>query len=271
MAVSIISIQSQVVFGHVGNSAAVLPMQLAGLDVAPVPTTLLSNHPRYPTTRGKVLDAQLVADLLLGVEERGLVEAARFIVTGYLGSAEIGAVVHDFVARAKAKNPALTYICDPVMGDTDKGVFVRPGVVEVIRDGLVPMADVLTPNDFEFDLLAGRACRLVTDFAWHDPETRIVVTGCVLADTPAGHLENIAFTRSSLSRIATARVDSKSVGTGDLFTGVLTARLANGAGFDDAVRAATDTVTRVLRRASEAGEPHILLGSAIGELLARRG
>src|SRR5215475_16060640 len=115
---SVISIQSQVVFGHVGNSAAVFPMQMHGIDVVAVPTTLLSNRPGYPTIRGRVLDAQLVADLLLGIEERGALDTSAMILSGYLGSPEIAAVVADFVQRAKsrtkARNPALTYCCDPV-------------------------------------------------------------------------------------------------------------------------------------------------------------
>src|SRR6266478_6054984 len=106
---TVISIQSQVAFGHVGNSAAVFPMQMHGIDVVAVPTTLLSNRPGYPTLRGRVLETQLVADLLVGIEERGAVEDARMILSGYLGSGEIGAVVADFVARAKLRNPTLHY------------------------------------------------------------------------------------------------------------------------------------------------------------------
>ena len=102
----VISIQSQVVTGHVGNSAAVYPMQAEGVTVAAVPTTLLSNHPRYPTTRGRVLDADLVADLLLGVEERGLIEQAAVLITGYLGSPAI-ASCRFCGAGARAKRDGL--------------------------------------------------------------------------------------------------------------------------------------------------------------------
>src|SRR5215813_12447972 len=98
---SIISIQSQVAYGHVGNSAAVFPMQMHGIDVIAVPTTLLSNRPGYPTIRGQVLDARLVADLLIGIEERGVLDDATMILSGYLGSTEIADVVADFVERAR--------------------------------------------------------------------------------------------------------------------------------------------------------------------------
>ena len=152
---SVISIQSQVAYGHVGNSAAVFPMQMHGIDVIAVPTTLLSNRPGYPTIRGRVLEAQLVADLLQGIEERGAVDAAQMILSGYLGSAEIAAVVADFVARAKARNPALLYSCDPVLGDRDRGLFVRAYIPPLVRDRLCPLADIITPNHFEFEWLCG--------------------------------------------------------------------------------------------------------------------
>ena len=102
---TVISIQSQVAYGHVGNSAAVFPMQMHGIDVIAVPTTLLSNRPGYPTIRGRVLDAQLVAELLLGVEERGALDGCRMILSGYLGSAEIAAVVADFVRAPRPATP----------------------------------------------------------------------------------------------------------------------------------------------------------------------
>jgi len=100
---TVISIQSQVVHGHVGNNAAVFPLQARGIEVAAVPTTLLSNHPHYPSMRGGVLDAEFVRGLLIGVEERGLIDACPVLISGYLGSAEIAAVVIDFVRRAKAR------------------------------------------------------------------------------------------------------------------------------------------------------------------------
>src|SRR5437588_9962312 len=140
---NVISIQSQVAYGHVGHSAAVFPLQMHGIDVIAVPTTLLSNRPGYPTIRGRVLEAQLVADLLLGVEERGAIDAADMILSGYLGSPEIAAVVADFVARAKARNPKLVYACDPVLGDRDRGMFVKAEIPPLVRDHLLPLADII--------------------------------------------------------------------------------------------------------------------------------
>ncbi|VFU07722.1 pyridoxal kinase [Methylocella tundrae] len=250
----VIAIQSQVVHGHVGNSAAVFPMQTLGLTVAAVPTTLLSNHPLYPTMRGRVLDAALVDDLLRGVEERGLVEASKAMLTGYLGSARVGAVVAEFVGRAKARNPDLLYVCDPVIGDDGPGVFVAEEIIEIIRDRLAPAASIITPNQFELELLTQAPARSIMDlhvaaagFSQRGP-MRLVVTGCTLIDTPAGHIETIVYDHGALHRIATQRLPIKPNGAGDLFAGLFVAHLANGADLLRAAEAATAGVFKVLQR-----------------------
>ena len=207
---NVISIQSQVAYGHVGNSAAVFPMQMHGIDVVAVPTTLLSNRPGYPTIRGRVLDAQLVADLLLGIEERGAVDTAQMILSGYLGSPENAAVVADFVARAKAKNPALRYCCDPVLGDRDRGLFVHADIPPLVRDRLCPLADIITPNHFEFEWLCGAKAATIDQvieaaraLMARGPST-VVVTSAELADTPEGEIETLAVERAKEASLARA-------------------------------------------------------------------
>src|SRR5699024_6434831 len=132
---------------------AVLPMQVMGVDVVPVPTVLLSNNPHYPTLHGDALEAKLVSDLLQGVVEREVPQRAQAIVSGYLGRAEIASVIAGFVERAKAANPSLRYVCDPVMGDSDLGFFVPEPVRAACRDRLLPLADMITPNQFELEFL----------------------------------------------------------------------------------------------------------------------
>ena len=211
-AMTVISIQSQVAFGHVGNSAAVFPLQMHGIEVIAVPTTLLSNRPGYPTVRGKVLDAQLVADLLLGVEERGALDTCRMILSGYLGSPGIAAVVADFVARAKARHPKLLYCCDPVLGDRDRGLFVHAGIPPLVRDLLCPLADIITPNHFEFEYLCGANVTAIDQAIaqarlLRGPST-VVVTSAELLGKPAGEIETLAVERvKSLARAHAATAD----------------------------------------------------------------
>lgn len=238
MAPTIISIQSQVVHGHVGNSAAAFPMRALGVDVAEVPTTLLSNHPHYPTTRGRVLEPSLVADLLRGVEERGLAERASILLSGYLGSAAIADEVAEFVVRAKRANPRLIYLCDPVMGDSDIGFFVPGELKLAFAERRVPLADIVTPNAFELAALAGMPVSKPADAA--DAAARIapatvIVTGLAVD----GNAVCTALAEGgSLWTVTTPRIDARPAGTGDLFTGLLAARFAKGVAALPAMEAA---------------------------------
>ncbi|HET6537435.1 MAG TPA: pyridoxal kinase [Sphingopyxis sp.] len=272
MTTSVISIQSQVVHGHVGNSAAVLPMQVHGLNVAAVPTTLLSNHPGFETMRGRVLESELVEDLLRGVEERGLIETSRYIVSGYIGSRANGDVIAAFVQRARQINPEITYICDPVMGDINLGVFVADQVVECMCSQLVPLADLLTPNQFEIGLithsqpanwtqLEAAAAKIQTQRG-----ARLVVTGCTLDDTPKDSLENIVFEGKSRTRLTSPRLPIVPVGTGDLYTGLMTAKLTRGCSLVEAAHSAAATVLEILAR-TVAGDAHEMQLASIIDLL----
>lgn len=258
----VISIQSQVVHGHVGNSAAAYAMQAEGVNVAAVPTTLLSNHPRYPTLRGRVLETELVADLLRGVEERDLIDEAAVLVTGYLGSPGNAAVIADFVERAMIRNSKLVYLCDPVIGD-DGRVYVAEGILDVVRHRLLPAANLTTPNQFELELLSGLAVADAQDLraacAALAGRIDVVATGCTLTDTPAGQVETILCANDQLSRFATPRLPIRPYGTGDLLTGLIAAHLAKGKAVEAAVRLAVETIFAVLVRTQDAGTSEMRL------------
>src|SRR6202044_40550 len=159
---TILSIQSSVAYGHVGNSAAVFPLQRIGVEVWPVNTVHFSNHTGYGTWRGIVLPADAVADVIQGIQERGVLHQCDGVLSGYMGDASLGEVVLDAVQRVKSANPDAVYCCDPVMGDIGRGFFVRPGIPEFMRDRAVPAAAIITPNQFELEYLADR---IVTDLA----------------------------------------------------------------------------------------------------------
>ena len=162
----VVSIQSQVAFGHVGNSAAALPMRACGVEVVEVPTTLLSNHPRYPTMPAACSSPELVADLLAGLVERGVHARAAVILSGFLGRDGTAAAVADFVAsRAVGEPGRRLYACDPVMGDADIGFFAGEALRAAFASTLVPLPDLILPNAFELAALAAgpgggaRGCR----------------------------------------------------------------------------------------------------------------
>jgi pyridoxine kinase len=269
---SVISIQSQVAFGHVGNSAAVFPLQMHGIDVIAVPTTLLSNRPGYATIRGRVLDAELVANLLLGIEERGAVGEASMILSGYLGSAEIAAVVADFVERARIRNPALRYACDPVLGDRDRGLFVQADIPPLVRDRLCPLADIITPNHFEFEWLAGARAATTDEviaqanvLLGSGPST-IVVTSAALADTPDGAIDTVAVERTRAFRVRTPKLPISPNGTGDLFAALYVAARVRNNDTPDALAHATSAVFAVLECTAARGTEEMRIVES-GELL----
>lgn len=269
----VITIQSQVAFGHVGNSAAVPALQALGVTVAAVPTTLLSNHPRYPTMRGRMTDPDLLADLLRGVEERGLVEKGDVLLTGYLGTPANAETVAAFVARAKAKNPALAYVCDPVIGDDDSGVFVKEPLPELFRSTLVPRADIATPNQFELELLSGHPARTLADLSAAVAilrlrgTKRVVVTGCALAETPPGMVETIAVDGDAVLRFPTPRLPIRPSGTGDLFTGLMVAHLVRGQPFAAAVEAAVAGIFLVLKRTEADASYELRLAPSLADIV----
>ncbi|MBN7785193.1 pyridoxal kinase [Ponticoccus gilvus] len=261
----VISIQSQVVLGHVGNSAALFPMQAAGLEVAAIPTVVFSNTPDYPTLRGRALPPDFFSDLLQGARERGLPERADYILTGYIGSLDVAQMVADFVAEAKAANPCLRYICDPVMGDTGPGLYVPEAIAGVMRDRLLPMADLATPNPFELAWLTGQQIRTLTDLqaareALHiAPEAHLVATGCVLDDTGPDQIETVLLGPEGLSRHPTERLPIALPGTGDLFAGLVVASIGRGLALPRAIETAQSLTARALCHAKALGAGEVVL------------
>lgn len=261
----VISIQSQVVFGHVGNSAALFPMQAAGLEVAAIPTVIFSNTPDYPTLRGRALPPEFFSDLLQGARERGLPERADFILTGYIGSLDVALMAADFVAEAKAMNPGLTYLCDPVMGDAGPGLYVPEAVADVMRERLLPMADIATPNPFELNWLTGHEVATLADLKTARqtlriaPDARLIATGCALEDTPGGYIESVILGTEGLSRHPTEHLPIALPGTGDLFAALIIVGLARGMALPQTVEIAQSLTSRALNRAKTLGAGEVVL------------
>ncbi len=153
---SILSIQSHVAYGHVGNAAAVFTLQRMGLEAWPVMTVQLSNHTGYAGWRGRSFEAEHIAELVRGLEEVGALADCRAVLSGYLRSAAVGEEVLGAVDRAQRCNPDAFYVCDPVMGDHGRGLYVPEEVAAFFRDRAVPRARIVTPNLFELAQLTGR-------------------------------------------------------------------------------------------------------------------
>ena len=152
---NILSIQSHVTYGHVGNAAAGFVLERLGLSTWRVNTVQLSNHKGYPSWRGQTFDAGEIAEVIEGMEQLGILATCDGVLSGYLGDPEMAGVVLDAVARVRRHNPAAVYLCDPVMGDLGIGLYVADEVPSAMAERAVPLADIVTPNQFELELLTG--------------------------------------------------------------------------------------------------------------------
>lgn len=159
----LLAIQSHVVFGHAGNSAAVFPMQRVGVNVWPLNTVQFSNHTQYGQWTGEVLAPEQIPALVDGIATIGELGNCDAVLSGYLGSAAQGRAILTGVARIKAVNPNALYLCDPVMGHPEKGCIVPAEVSDFLLDEAVAVADVLCPNQLELDSFCGRRAGSLED------------------------------------------------------------------------------------------------------------
>lgn len=229
--VSILSIQSSVAYGHVGNSAAVFPLQRLGVEVWPVHTVHFSNHTGYGEWRGPLLPADDVRAVIRGVEERGAFPGVDAVLSGYQGGEDIGDVILDAVARVKAANPAAIYACDPVMGNARSGCFVHPAIPVLLRERVVPAADLITPNQFELGFLTGTEPHTVEETLASVELVRamgpsvVLVTSVERPDAPADTIEMMAVTDDGAWIVQTPRLPLKANGSGDVTAALFTAHL----------------------------------------------
>lgn len=265
----IISVQSQVAFGHVGNSAAAYPMRSCGVEVIEVPTTILSNNPHYATMRGQLLEGDLVGDLLTGLEERGLITRTPLILSGFLGRAETARALAGFIARAKAKNPQIIYVCDPVMGDADLGYFADEALRAAFAEELVPQADIIVPNAFELATLSGMTISQAEDV----PQARaalhcsaVIATSVSVPDRP-GKLATVTATETGCTVIETTHLPVRPAGTGDLLSGLTAARLALGLKLEMAVAKGVAGVTAALSHTSSEAWAEMPIAAAIDQII----
>jgi pyridoxine kinase len=225
----VLSIQSAVAHGHVGNSAAVFPLQRIGVEVVPVHTVNFSNHTGYGAWRGPLIPPPDVAEVLLGVQERGVFPQIDAVLSGYQGGVGIADVIIDAVRRVKAANPAAVYACDPVMGNAKSGCFVAPEIPVLLRDRVVPVADIITPNQFELGFLTGTEPASIestlesADLARAMGPSTVLVTSVERPDREEGTIEMLAVDAAGAWIVSTPHLPFKANGSGDVTAALFTA------------------------------------------------
>ncbi len=290
---NILSIQSHVAYGHVGNSAAVFALQRLGFEVWPLHTLQFSNHAGYEGFTGQVFTAQHRRAVVDGLAARGLLGTCDAVLSGYLGAAEAGAAVLDAVARVKAANPGALYACDPVMGDRDGGgsgarggLYVDAALPDFFREHALPLADIVTPNVFELETFtdsrvvtlddAVAAARGLTErgipgpgLAGHGPGV-VLVTGLRHDTTRAGEIELLAVTAQDAWRLITPLLpcDPQPNGAGDLLAALFLGHYLHARDAGQALEAAAAANFAVLEATQIAGARELRLIAAQDDLVA---
>jgi pyridoxine kinase len=228
---TILSIQSSVAYGHVGNSAVTFPLMRMGVDVWPVITVHFSNHTGYESWRGPLLSAADLRDVVQGIDERGLLGEVDAVLSGYQGGTDIGAMILDAVALVKLRNPGAIYCCDPVLGDADVGSYVLPGIAEFMREQVVPAAQIITPNQFELTALTDRQVSTMADVLDAADVARalgpevVLITSVVRRDTPPARIEMVAVDSDGAWLVSTPRLPRTFTGSGDVTAATFLAAL----------------------------------------------
>lgn len=272
----ILSIQSWVASGHVGNAAAIFPLQRLGADVLAVHTVQFSNHPGHGTFTGKPLPAADVLALVQGLAAHGALAGCDAVLTGYLGDAALGGAVLDAVARTRAENPAALWCCDPVMGDNGR-LYVRDGIPEFFAAQALSRADILTPNLFELGLLSGGPCVTLAEIRQAALALRrrlrpqgpriVLITSLRSEATPAGSLDMLLCCQDGMFQLRTALLPASFSGAGDTLAALFLFHLLTGAGPVAAAERAGSSMAGLLRRTWQSGGAELLTVAAQDEFV----
>lgn len=270
---NILSIQSHVAYGHVGNASATFVMQRLGHEVWPIHTVQFSNHTGYGSWKGQVFDSSLIDDCVEGIYERGVLGSCDGVLSGYVGAPAIGDSILKAVKRVRDANSSATYACDPVIGDVGRGIFVRPGVPEFFRDQAVPAADLVTPNHFELDFLVGRPStsmnevrRSIADLHRLGPKV-VLVTSLIVGGTPDDALDIVASDGHNLWQARSKRLPLSINGAGDAIAALFYVHWLTTRSVPEALSRSVSSVFGLLTRTVEAGSREIVMIAAQDEIV----
>lgn len=261
----VLSIQSSVAYGHVGNSAAVFPLQRIGVEVMPVFTVHFSNHTGYGQWRGPLLSGDDIRDVVKGIDERGALADVDFVLSGYQGGLDIGEAILDAVALVKAQNPQAIYACDPVMGNAKSGCFVKPEIPELLREKIVPHADLISPNQFELGYLTRTEPKTIeetlesADLARGMGPSTVLVTSVERPDRPEGTIEMIVVAPEGAWIVQTPYLPMKVNGSGDVACALFTAHYRHSQDAAEALSLTASSLFELLQNTLDSGQRELRL------------
>src|SRR5438270_2434102 len=267
---TVLSIQSRVAYGHVGNAASVFPLQRLGVEAWALDTVAFSNHTGHGKWRGGVVPAAAIAELFEGVAELGVLPYVDAVLSGYLGDVATGPVLLGIVDRVRAENPKALFCCDPVIGDVDTGSYVTAGIAEFFRDQALARADIVTPNRFELEYLTGASIADVSGAGAAAASLRALGPRIVLVtslDTDPDRITMLAAGPDGLWLVETPRLPAMLNGCGDVTAALFLARLLRGESLPDALANTAAAIFAVIETTLHLGRYELALVAAQDELL----
>jgi len=269
----IVSIQSSVAYGHVGNSAATFPLMRMGSEVLPVLTVHFAASTIYGPPRGPLLTPDMVGDVVLGMDELGVLDDVDAVLSGFQGAPAMGARILESVRAVKRSSPRALYCCDPVMGDVGRGFFVAPGIPEFLRDEVLRVADIVTPNHFELNFLTGRDSGTMAEIVDAARALRrqgpgvVLVTSAVASDAPSDQLHMIAVDADGAWIVTTPLIDRTFTGSGDVTAAVFLHHFLR-EGMVEALSKTASTIYGLLARTAELDRRELALVDAQDEFVS---
>ena len=273
---TILSIQSSVAYGHVGNSAATFPLMRVGTEVWPVLTVHFSNNTSYPGKKGPLLRPEDVHDVVEGIDDLCVLNRVDAVLTGYQGAPAMGAEILRVVELVKQRNPQAIYCCDPVMGDVGRGMYVLPGIPEFVRDHVVASADIMTPNHFELNFLTGREATTLAEVVDAAHALReagpdiVLVTSVDVEGVDADTVMMVAVSGEGAWSVTTPLLGRTFTGSGDLTAAMFLASLLASGSVADAVGHTADIVYSVLEKTTSLDQRELALVAAQDDLVEPR-
>lgn len=274
---NVLSIQSWVAYGHVGNAGAIFPLQRLGAEVWAVNTVQFSNHPGYGSWAGRVFSGPEIEEIVSGVAARGLLAQCDAVLSGYMGNSDIGQAIVSAVSRVRAANPEVTYCCDPVIGDDVPGVYVQADIPDLLREHALPQADIATPNRFELMLLTGAPCSTLAQakravssmqarMRREGPRT-VLLTSLAVSETPGDSVDMLVAEAGQCHLLRTPRLTISVNGAGDTIAALFMFHRLRTGSAAAALEAAGASIYGLLRRTAEAGSRELLTVAAQEEFV----
>ncbi len=256
---NILTISSQVTCGHVGNSTSVFVLQRMGHNVLPVPTILLSHHAGHKNFAASKINTSLLSKIVNMIKINEQLPKIDAVISGYMPSEDHVFFTKETLKQIKSQNPNMLYMCDPVIGDYPKGIYIKPSIAEMIKEHLLPLADIITPNLFEFQWLTNSQTTQIEEIL--NLSKSLNINDILVTSAPGENnktIKNLLFSENETCATEVKKHINPPQGTGDLMASLFIGHVLNNRTKKEALSYATSGVEAVLSQSQKQNELQLI-------------